>query len=119
MCKTKALETLLETEKDLLESEKASASASASASVSSAASSAAFSAAAIEFEFAHPSERALAKQLLKLPEVVLRLEKELYPSLLCDYLFDTSQRFNQFYEQCPVNTVGGLVGWWVCVWVGS
>jgi len=53
--------------------------------------------------FAHPTERALAKQLLKLPEVVARLEAELYPSQLCDYLFDTSQRFNQFYEQCPVN----------------
>jgi len=48
-------------------------------------------------------ELALAKQLLRLPEVVAKLEAELYPHQLCDYLFETSQKFNQFYEQCPVN----------------
>jgi len=40
----------------------------------------------------HPAEAALARQLLKLPEVVVKLEKDLYPNLLCDYLFETSQK---------------------------
>ena len=35
-------------------------------------------------------------------EMVVCLEAELYPNTLCDYLFETSQKFNQFYEQCPV-----------------
>ena len=45
----------------------------------------------------------LAKQLLRFPEVVTKLEAELYPNHLCDFLFETSTKFNQFYEQCPVN----------------
>lgn len=40
----------------------------------------------------HPAESALARQLLKLPEVVVKLEKDLYPNQLCDYLFETSQK---------------------------
>ena len=50
----------------------------------------------------HDAELKLAKQLLKFPEVLKRLEGELYPNQLCDYLFETSQKFNQFYENCPV-----------------
>lgn len=36
-------------------------------------------------------------------QVILKLEKDLYPHQLCDYLFDLGQNFNQFYEKCPVN----------------
>jgi len=50
----------------------------------------------------HPAEQALAKQLLKFPDVVLRLEKDLFPHILCDYLFELGQAFNQFYETCSV-----------------
>ena len=52
----------------------------------------------------HPAELSLATQLLRLPDVLLRLEADLYPNQLCDYLFETSQKFNKFYEQCPVNS---------------
>jgi arginyl-tRNA synthetase len=37
-----------------------------------------------------------------LPEVLVDVETELYPHKLCDYIFDLSQRFNVFYENCPV-----------------
>lgn len=30
------------------------------------------------------------------------MERDLCPNRLCEYLFDLSQRFNQFYEACPV-----------------
>ena len=28
--------------------------------------------------------------------------KDLLPNRLCEYLYELSQKFNQFYEQCPV-----------------
>ena len=43
----------------------------------------------------HPAEIALATQLVRLPDVLVRLENELCPNLLCDYLFETSQKFNK------------------------
>ena len=47
-------------------------------------------------------EQALAKQLMRLDEVLEEVARDLYPNKLCEYLFDLSQRFNQFYERCPV-----------------
>ena len=47
-------------------------------------------------------ERSLAKQLMRLDEVLEEVGKDLYPNKLCEYIFDLSQRFNQFYERCPV-----------------
>ena len=40
---------------------------------------------------------------MKLPDVISQVETNLYPNKLCDYLFETSQMFNKFYESCPVN----------------
>lgn len=50
-----------------------------------------------------PSEIELARNLVKLPDLLKSVENELYPNRLCDFLFDTSQKFNQFYENCSVN----------------
>jgi arginyl-tRNA synthetase len=50
-----------------------------------------------------PTEIDLARALVKLPDLLHSVENDLYPSRICDYLFDTSQRFNQFYERCSVN----------------
>ena len=47
-------------------------------------------------------ERALAKQLMRLDEVLEEVAMDLYPNKLCEYIFELSQRFNQFYERCPV-----------------
>ena len=48
-------------------------------------------------------ERELAVQLIRFGEVLVEVEKGLYPNKICDYLFELSQRFNKFYEKCPVN----------------
>ena len=51
----------------------------------------------------HDAERQLIRNLVKLPDVLSEVERELYPNRMCDYLFETSQKFNQFYENCSVN----------------
>jgi arginyl-tRNA synthetase len=48
------------------------------------------------------SELALAKHLLQLDEILAEVEAELLPNRLCQYLFELSQKFNQFYDRCPV-----------------
>lgn len=47
-------------------------------------------------------ELVLAKHLLQLEDVLAEVEQELFPNRLCQYLFELSQKFNQFFEQCPV-----------------
>jgi len=51
----------------------------------------------------HDTELQLIRNLVRLPEILAEVEQYLYPSKMCDYLFETSQKFNQFYENCPVN----------------
>lgn len=48
------------------------------------------------------TELVLAKHLLQLNEVLHAVEQDLLPNRLCQYLFELSQKFNQFYDQCPV-----------------
>jgi arginyl-tRNA synthetase len=48
------------------------------------------------------AEFTLAKHLLQLNEVIETVATELLPNRLCQYLFELSQKFNQFYDQCPV-----------------
>ena len=48
------------------------------------------------------AELTLAKHLLSLSEVLDTVAAELLPNRLCQYLFELSQKFNQFYEQCSV-----------------
>ncbi|KAL7541865.1 hypothetical protein ACHAXR_011863 [Thalassiosira sp. AJA248-18] len=59
--------------------------------------------AAEEILITHDSEKQLIRNLVKLPDILSEVESELYPNRLCDYLFETSQKFNQFYENCSVN----------------
>ena len=35
-------------------------------------------------------------------EVLAEVEAELLPNRLCQYLFELSQKFNQFYDRCSV-----------------
>lgn len=56
-----------------------------------------------------PTEQQLAKALLQLSEVIQEVEKSLLPNRLCDYLYDLSKKFNQFYEHCPVLKAKGSV----------
>ncbi len=48
------------------------------------------------------SEFTLAKHLLQLDEVIAEVAQDLYPNRLCQYLFELSQKFNQFYDRCSV-----------------
>ncbi len=48
------------------------------------------------------TEVVLAKHLLQLCDVLKAVEQELLPNRLCQYLFELSQKFNQFYDQCPI-----------------
>jgi len=49
-----------------------------------------------------PAEAELAKQLLKLDDVLEGVIDEFLPNRICEHLFELSQKFNQFYEACPV-----------------
>lgn len=48
------------------------------------------------------AELALAKHILQLEEILKEVETSLLPNRICLYLFELSQKFNQFYEQCNV-----------------
>ena len=48
------------------------------------------------------TEFALAKHLLQFDEVLTALEADLMPNRLCQYLFELSQKFNQFYDRCAI-----------------
>ena len=50
----------------------------------------------------------LARNLIKLADILQDVEADLYPNKICDYLFETSQKFNQFYENCAVNNAETL-----------
>ncbi|HLL88633.1 MAG TPA: arginine--tRNA ligase [Tepidisphaeraceae bacterium] len=49
-----------------------------------------------------PFELALAKQILRLGEVVESVLRDLKPHVLCLYLYELAGRFSGFYENCPV-----------------
>ena len=48
------------------------------------------------------TELTLAKYLLQFDEALSEVEADLLPNRLCQYLFELSQKFNQFYDRCPV-----------------
>lgn len=58
---------------------------------------------ASEIIISESAELDLIRSLVKLPDVLNEVERDLYPSKICDYLFETSQKFNKFYEMCPVS----------------
>ena len=58
--------------------------------------------AAFAFNVASPSEKLLALQLLKFGDTVRKAAENYKPSLLADYLFQTSQIYSSFYQQNPI-----------------
>lgn len=48
------------------------------------------------------TELVLGKHLLQLSEVLSEVEQDLLPNRLCQYLYELSQKFNKFFEHCPV-----------------
>ena len=55
------------------------------------------------------AELLLAKHLLQLEEAIAAVGTELLPNRLCLYLFELSQKFNTFYDACPVLKAEGEV----------
>jgi arginyl-tRNA synthetase len=49
-----------------------------------------------------PHEQALAKEILRLGEVLELVARELKPHYLCTYLYELATRFHSFFEHCPV-----------------
>ncbi|MGM0457360.1 MAG: arginine--tRNA ligase [Cyanobacteriota bacterium] len=56
----------------------------------------------IQLKLSEDAELTLAKHLLSLAEILDDVAQELLPNRLCQYLFELSQKFNQFYDKCPV-----------------
>jgi arginyl-tRNA synthetase len=50
----------------------------------------------------HPSERALALRIVRLPESIELAASELKPNIVTDYLFDLANTYSTFFEECPV-----------------
>lgn len=48
----------------------------------------------------HPKEWKLGKFLLRFPDVIQRILADLYLNALCDYLFELSSLFTEFYDSC-------------------
>ncbi len=55
------------------------------------------------------AELMLAKHLLQLEDAIAAVGTELLPNRLCLYLFELSQKFNTFYDACPVLKAEGNV----------
>jgi arginyl-tRNA synthetase len=51
------------------------------------------------------TELILAKHLLQLSAILDQVDSDLFPNRLCQYLFELSQKFNLFYDHCPVLSV--------------
>jgi arginyl-tRNA synthetase len=49
-----------------------------------------------------PHERALALELLRLPEILEAAAAEKKPNLITSYLWDLAKAYNGFYQNCPV-----------------
>jgi arginyl-tRNA synthetase len=49
-----------------------------------------------------PYELALAKQILRLGDVIETVSRELKPHHLCAYLYELASRFSGFFDNCPV-----------------
>ena len=50
----------------------------------------------------HPTERALALELLKFPDMIQSILDDLFPHKLTDYMWELSNKFTAFYMECRV-----------------
>lgn len=56
----------------------------------------------VKVSLTETAELELAKQLLKFEDVLESVVEEFLPNRICEHLFELGQKFNQFYEACPV-----------------
>lgn len=52
--------------------------------------------------FEKAEERQLAGTLAIYQDIVLRAGTEITPHIICNYLYEVAQKFNSFYENCPI-----------------
>jgi arginyl-tRNA synthetase len=55
------------------------------------------------FVFPNPAERALALEILRFEEALLRVTSDYRPNHLTNYLFELASRFSTFFDACHVN----------------
>ncbi|KAK6183374.1 hypothetical protein SNE40_010870 [Patella caerulea] len=53
-----------------------------------------------KIELDHEKEYKLAKCVLRFPEIILKLLDDLYLHTLCDYLYELTTTFTEFYDNC-------------------
>lgn len=58
--------------------------------------------AAKDLEICHPTERSLALELLKFPDMIESIIQDLFPHKLTDYMWELSNKFTAFYMECRV-----------------
>lgn len=54
----------------------------------------------IGFKLTHDAEWKLGKILLRFPEVILKVSNDLFLHTLCEYLYEISSAFTEFYDKC-------------------
>ena len=52
----------------------------------------------------HASELQLMQHLMNFNTVVLNAAESYKPASVCNYLYDTAKKFNNFYHDCPIGT---------------
>jgi arginyl-tRNA synthetase len=55
---------------------------------------------AAEIVITEDAELELIRNLVRLPDILNEVERDLYPHKMCDYLFETSQKFNKVRTIC-------------------
>lgn len=50
----------------------------------------------------HEKELKLAKCVVRFPEVIVHVMSDLYPHILCDYVYELCTTFSEFYDNCYV-----------------
>jgi arginyl-tRNA synthetase len=55
-----------------------------------------------EFDLTEEAEFLLAKHLMQFEATIGEVAQDLFPNRLCQYLFELSQKYNSFYDSCPV-----------------
>lgn len=54
-----------------------------------------------DYEF-NNEELSVLRWIYRYPEAVVEAAKRFSPNLLCNFLYELAQRFNSFYNQCPI-----------------
>lgn len=55
-----------------------------------------------DLNFNKAEEKKLASALMMYEDTVVRVGEEIAPHLMCVYLYELAQKFNSFYENCPI-----------------